>query len=304
MRLTTEDFAQHDACERLRTWSAAYELPRIPLAQAMHLSLRAGLIAGDPSLARSTLMGMGAQPGLDIEAWNLYEIAVHHAALMEIVCAYLLCDGGAWTPAPSVSLGAIDFEPLSYLLPDGRLRRVVLCSTWNKLREQEEAQSWWTQADISATHRPMLLNIIVIGNSIKGFRPTPWTRAYIHPENRVMRVKKREGNFTEKWERLYRESTDKHAKEWLDMMAQDGAFDDLVYSLTVDAGEKRQSILDDMFRMAKEMAHAGTDMRRSACFKMAPCPMARLCHHPRAVTPQQAGWDSKPTGLRILQEAV
>jgi hypothetical protein len=300
--LTTEDFAQHDACRRLRTWSSAYQLPRIPLAQAMHLSLRAGLLAGDATLARSTLMGFGAEPGLDIESWQVYEIAVHHAALVEIVCSYLLCTG-EWKAAEPVSCAGGDFEPLSYILPDGRLRRVVLCSTWNKLREQEEAHSWWTQADVNATGRPMLLNVIVIGNSIKGFRPTPWTRAYVHPENRVTRVKKREGNFTEKWERLYRENTDKQPKEWLDLMAQDEAFEDLVYSLTVDVGEKRKSILGDMLRMANEMQDKSEHMTRAACFKLAPCPMVRLCHHAHTVTPQQAGWRSKSTELRILESS-
>jgi hypothetical protein len=282
-RVTTEDVANHDACERLCTWSREYFYPRVPLAQALHQSLRVGLISGDPCQAKNALLATAANPGLDIEAYNVFDLAMHHAALIETVCAYLTAEG-LWTPCGVVSCDGFEFEPLSYLLPDGRLRRVVLCSTWNVLREQEEKTSWWTVADTLATGRPMLLNVIVIGQARKGFRVSPWTTGYIHPENRILRVKKREGKFTDNWKRVYREQTDHKAEDWLTIMQQDQAFDDLVLSCNAEPGR------GDLGKIAREIFARGTEMRRSACFRLAPCPMARVCHHTQEITPDEARW--------------
>jgi len=42
------------------------------------------LIAGRGDKARETLLEIAADPGLDIIAPNVYDIAIHHAALMEV----------------------------------------------------------------------------------------------------------------------------------------------------------------------------------------------------------------------------
>lgn len=288
--IDTEAVWQHDVCERLRTWSAQYELPRIPLVEAMYTALRAGLLAGDGKVAKDALIAIAAQPGLDIEAWNVFDIAMHHASLMEVVVAYLTADG-PWAIADPVD----GFSPQSFQMEDGRLRRVVLCSSWNTLREAEERQSWRTIADVTATNRPMLINAIVIGNSIKGFRPSPWTRGYIHPENGILRVKKKEGNFTEKWKRVYREQTDEHADDWLRLMQQDGAFEDLVFSVTADRPGNEKTVRKDMFRIINEIGRNGTEMRRSGCYRFGPCSFARICHSQEIQTPIEAGWEEKST---------
>lgn len=293
MMLTTEDFVAHDTCPRLRTWGEAFDFPRVNLSDAMHHSLRAGLLAGDPVYAKSEFINLASKPGLDISG-NVYEVAVHHSALMEAVCSYLLGADGPWHPCGVVSSDGYDFDPQSYLLPDGRIRRVVLCSSWSALREHEERQSWRTVADICATGRPMLVNVIVIGQSRNGFRPSPWTQAYIHPENAVHRVKKKEGKFTENWKRVYRENTDHRPEAWLSLMQQDGAFDDLVYSMSVEIPERRGEFLGDMSRMAREIKDRKETPRRSGCFRFSPCGFSRLCNHTQLVTPITAGWERKP----------
>jgi hypothetical protein len=285
--VNTEAIWQHDQCPRLRTWSALYELPRVPLVQALHDSLRAGLVAGNGMAAREAFMAMAARPGLDIESnYSLYDLAVHHAAMLEVITEYLAADG-AWKPCAPVD----GFSPQSFLMPDGRLRRVVLCSAWNDLREQEERTSWRTVADTAMTGRPMLVNAIVIGQSRKGFRPSPWTTGYVHPENRTLRIQKREGKFTDNWKRVYREQTDEKPDAWLKLMQDDGAFEGLVYHFSVNpAGHDAQR---DIVRINKEIAENRTDMRRSACFRYAPCPFARLCHNAPPMTPDAARWARK-----------
>lgn len=277
--MTTELVVLHDQCPRLATWSAGYALPAIPLAQAMHEALRAGLVSGDASVARTAIIATAAEPGLDINAWNAYELAMHHASMLEVICAYLLGDGGAWELAGD-----------AFLLPDGRLRRVVLCSTWNTLRELEERQSWRTVAPVCETGRAMLINAIVIGNSRRGFRPTPWTQGFIHPENKMLRVKKREGKFNDGWSKVYRESTDKKPADWLTVMQQDDAFADLVFSVNVDVPTNRKEVMEDLQRIQREIEEKPTTMRRSGCYRFSPCIMARLCHGTPAINPARAGW--------------
>ena len=100
---------------------------------------------------------------------------------------------------------------------------MVLCSSWNTLREQEERTSWWTVGDIAVTGRPMLVNVLVIGSAKGGFRQSPWTTGYIHPENGTMRIKRKEGEFTSRWKKVYREQTDRRALDWLTKMQTDEA---------------------------------------------------------------------------------
>ncbi len=281
--MNSEFVVLHDECPRRATWMPQYVLPRVPLAQAMHEALRVGLIAGDPIKAKEAFVEIASSPGLDIQAYNVYEIAMHHAAMMEVICAYLVADG-AWEPAEGLQ---------SYILPDGRLRRVVLCSAWNPLREDEERTSWRTVADTVYSGRPMLINAIVIGQSRKGFRSSPWTTGFIHPENHMMRIQKREGKFNDNWKKVYRENTDKKPEDWLYLMQEDGAFDNLVYSVDVDVPENRKEITADLERIEIELQSKSTVMRRSACYKMSPCPFARVCHHTNVKDPKEAGWKSK-----------
>ena len=284
--MTTEDFVRHDSCPRFQTWSREFELPRIPLSEVLHQSLRSGLLAGDPCAAYQWFMARASNPGIDIEGYNVYDVAQHHASLAEVVCAYLLGADGAWKQAEAVSWEGIEFQPLSFQMADGRLRRVVLCSTWNTLRELEEKNSWWTVADTAATGRPMLINAIVIGQSRGGFRLSPWTTGFRHPENGVLRIKKKEGRFTDNWKRIYRENTDFRTADWLQKMQEDGAFEDVVFSVTADVPPRRADVLLEMEQMAGEMGSLRA--RRSSCYRYAPCPMIRLC--PAGATPEMAQW--------------
>lgn len=290
---SSEDFDVYDQCHRKQTWGAKFLTPRISLTAAMYQSLREGLLAGSAEKTREHFMGLAAKPGIDITAYNLYELVVHHASLMEIVTAYLLAGGEAWKQAPSVNLSEYKFHPLSYLLPDGRLRRVVLCDSWNALREKSETISWRTVADCVATNRPMLLNAISIGQSRKGFRTTPWTTGYQHPENKTLRVQRKEGTFNESWKRVRREHTEKKPLEWMKIMQQDGSFENLVHSVTVDMPPRSSEVLEDMQRIAREMNSGPLHPSHSACYRFGPCGFSEICHSPQLITPESLRWRTR-----------
>src|SRR5208337_3502816 len=101
----------------------------------------------------------------------------------------------------------------------------------------------------------------------------------IHPENGIRRVKKKEGRFTENWKRVYRESTDDNPEAWLNLMSQDGAFDDLVRYCTAEVPQRRDEYLTDLLAISKEIEQKRTAMRRSGCFRYSPCGFSRLCNH-------------------------
>lgn len=294
--ITTEYISNFDACNRLAIY-AKFDTPRISLATVLNEALRIGLLSGNPVAAKTHLMQRAANPGLAIYGSNVYSSAVHHSALIELIVTYLLAGEGAWKSAPAVEVGPHQYQPLSYLLPDHRLRRIILCSQWNEQRRLEEVNSWRTLGDIIATNRPMLINAIVIGAAASGFRPSVWSRAYEHPVHRGLRVRSiaKEDGFNNNWRKVYRESSAKSCQDWLTIMQNDNAFADTVFSTVVDT--PHISAQADFPRLLDGVASGRDEMRRSHCFRQSTCPYVYCCHHDVPVTPAEAGWREKETLL-------
>lgn len=290
--ITTEELSNFDACPRLAIY-AKFDTPRISLATVLNESLRIGLLSGNPVAAKTHLMQRAANPGLAIYGSNVYSSAVHHSALIELIVTYLLAGDGAWKAAPAVDVGPHTYQPLSYLLPDHRLRRIILCSQWNEQRRLEEVNSWRTLGDIIATNRPMLINAIVIGAAASGFRPSVWTKGFEHPVHRGLRVRSiaKEDGFNANWRKVYRESSAKNCQDWLTIMQNDNAFADTVFSTVVDT--PHLSAQADFPRLLEGVASGRDEMRRSHCFKQSTCPYSVCCHHDRPMTPAEAGWRPK-----------
>lgn len=173
----------------------------------------------------------------------------------------------------------------------------MLCSKWDALRKREEEVSWRTIGDISATARPMLINAISIGSSLKGFRPSVWTRTYQHPVAMSYRIQAlKDDGFNENWRRIYRESSPYRAdcQGWLTLMQKDRAFEQVVNSSVVDLIQDGRDISEQMNRMLNSIAADGDkEMRRSSCYKMTPCVYAGCCHAEVATSPAGLGWNSR-----------
>src|SRR6185369_424062 len=162
-------------------------------------------------------------------------------------------------------------------------------------REQEELSSWRTIGDIYSMKLPMFINIIEIGQLRKGYRPSPWTTSFTHPETGGMRIQPiHVKKFGPRWQRRYREQTDLSALEWLKLMQSDNAFEGIVHTINVDySPPKRGEILAEMTQIADEIEKKSLSMRRSACFHYSPCPFAKICHHPTSITPSEVGWERR-----------
>ena len=287
--ISTEDFAQHDQCQRLHSYTSRYEPLRVSLNSALNESLYSAFSNNNPAFASDKFMALASSPGIDMEATSLYPSVIHHSRLSELIATYVLAVAKVSVPDP-----VKDFQPKSFLMEDGRLRRVVLVDRWSKDRESLERFSWRTVADTSLANLPMVITAIVIGGSRAGFRPTPWTQGFLHPQNGGVRVLKRDGeSFGENWKSVYRENTDIKPLEWLRIMQQDGAFEGRVFSFTEDVPKNREEILEQMAVMASEMGSLRPT--RSACYRFRPCAFLPACLTNQS--PMQMGWVEKDSLL-------
>ena len=299
--MTTEDFFNHDRCPTFHQHNSRYQPFRVSFHHALNEALNTALSAADPILASERLMALAANPGIDYQSPNLYSAVAHHSRLVEVLATYLLTVESSTHPPIETEWG--EFQPQSLLLPDGRLRRIVLTDRWTPEREQLERFSWRTAADTAITNRPMVITAILIGSLRDGFRPSSWTQAHAHPTNGIPRIAKRHGEFSEGWKKVYREETGKTALEWLGMMQSDGAFDDTVFSVTEDVPKNRPEVLEQMARMAGEMILPMQRQTRSACYRFTPCPFLPSCAS--CASPADLGWTERPTQseLTVLNSA-
>lgn len=283
--ISTEDFINFDTCPRSQVFTARYQPLRLSLNGALNESLYTALSAGSPIAASDKLMELAARPGIEIESRSLYDSAIHHSRLVELLASYVLAVGPLKVPE-SIACEWGDLQPRSFLTEDGRLRRVVLCDRWTPERELLERFSWRTAIDSAITNRPMIITALVIGRVQNGFRPSVWTTGYEHPMTREIRVQKREGKFTENWRSHYRENTQIKALEWLRIMQEDGAFEGRVFSV---AQSPDPSVLPQVAEMAREMG--STRQTRSSCYRFKPCPFLPACSTNQS--PAKLGWVEK-----------
>ena len=286
--MNTEDFSQHDQCQAFHTYSSRYEPLRVSLNYALNESLHAAFVANNPSHAPDKFMSLATTPGIDLDSQGLYTSIIHHSRLVELIATYIIAVEKTEVPSP-ITCEWGEFQPRSFLLPDGRLRRVILCDRWTAEREKMERFSWRTAADCAVTNRPMVLTAIVIGGIRAGLRTSPWTQGFIHPKNGIPRILKREGEFNDNWRAVYREQTDIKPLEWLKLMQQDGAFEGRVFSVTEDVPKDREAVLEHLSVMAGEMG--STRQTRSSCYRFRPCPYLPACSTYQS--PAQLGWVEK-----------
>jgi hypothetical protein len=290
--MTAEELELHDHCHRLAAWSRQYHPGPVTPLRAIYACLEVGLTASsDPEKsAESRMMELAANPGLNIEAVDLYSLAVHFSKLASILVAYLRGNDEPWVKAKAAG----DWEPNCYEVGD-TLRRVVLIDHWSDQRKMAEVRSWRTVAETSMLNKPMLLNFISIGSTNEGRRVSPWTRTLKHPRNGGMRFAKRGSNadgFTESWIPVWRENSEVTTLDWLGFMQKDGVFDTLVHSIRVPASPRRAEFVADVERIgnAIELLPANPPMTRSACYGISPCKFCDVCHSQKVSTPADFGW--------------
>lgn len=290
--MNAEQLELHDRCRRLSAWSRQYAAGRMSPLRAIYGALEQGLTAAEnpEQAAESHLIDIAANPGLDIEAVDLYSLAVHFSKLAGILTTYLRGNEGPWKRAEAVG----GWEPNCYEVGD-TLRRVVLIDHWSDQRKMAEIRSWRTVGETSMLNKPMLLNFISIGSTAEGRRVSPWARTLKHPRNGGMRFAKKGAKadgFTDSWIPMWREHHEGTTLEWLGLMQADEVFDTLVHSIRVPVSPRREEFAADVERISNEISILPADvpMSRSNCYGISPCKFRDVCHAQKASIPMNFGW--------------
>lgn len=290
--MNAEQLELADRCHRLVAWSNQYEHGRISPLRALYAALEAGLTADEEpeQTAESHIIELAANPGMDIEAVDLYSLAVHYSKLAGILTAYLRAGDAPWVKAAPEG----EWEPNCYEVGD-TLRRVVLVDHWSDARKMAEIRSWRTVGETSMLNKPMLLNFISIGSTAEGRRVSPWARTLKHPKNGSMRFAKRGqkmDGFTDSWVPMWREHFEGTSLGWLAKMQSDDVFDHLVHSIRVSVSPRREEFTFHVEQIANqiELLPATPPMTRSNCYGISPCKFVDVCHAQKVSTPEDFGW--------------
>jgi hypothetical protein len=292
-------------CKRKWKWAKEWELGKVTPIAAVREAIQAMLVqpASNPTgpmnwgkWCQVRVMEILSQRGVDTPYRHPYELAVHHAAMAEVLGKVLRKPSDRPLRHPPSVAPDWSWQPLALTDDDGlRLYRVVLTDRWDDDRQLRELHSWRTLGDICVTGLPMTIKVVVLGPQRNGYRHGPWTQARQHPRNKGLRWRRKHGDgegFSEIWERVWREQAKVDAQSWVEGMQRDGVLREAVIErhVKVPARVHVERVLEDIRRTAEQMEMAEKSkvlpmMSRSACDFPVPCQFQRCCYSELELTP-------------------
>lgn len=293
-----------ESCARRGVWASRWQSHRIHPTEIVRRAVTAALTAPSDNpgeYAGEEVMTLAANRGIDLTGPNLYDCALNHAAISDIVTTAIL-----QTPAKHVSLiGSIDGWQSSALLSGDRLRRFLPVSSWNSDRQNHEVRSWYALGEVCRLNMPMQMIVAVIGSLQGGRRHGYWSRALLHPRNQQVRFRRRsrqtiEG-FKETWLPIFREEHDEiDRRVWLQGMLEDGVLKESLFVVDVPVpGEVERQRVVELSKRGLERVSAGTELpgkQLSTCDgPLAPCPFRGCCWGETETQPSAlGGFDAVP----------
>lgn len=280
-----------ETCPRKGHWASRWTACKLKSSQMVSESILTALLATEGTwgeIAGSEVMQLAQDRGMDTETPRLFDSAVHHAALSDlIVSSVRKPNDPPWLIPPPVQ----SWIPDCFMSPDGRtLRRIVLVSNWSDARHYSECRSWRTLGEVAHYELPMSLIVAVIGSERDGIRSGPWTTGFLHPQNHQLRFRKRskgtkqDGNvFNDSWQRVHREDHAEISREtWLESMLRDDVLREVLFRVDIPVPSQahllriRQMAAAKLDRLSalKEVP----DGNLSTCDFPVPCVFRGCCH--------------------------
>lgn len=285
--MTSADLlTENDRCPRNGFWSSQWQRQKLHPNDILRRAVDAGLMSTEEDPGQSAgdeVMTLCADRGLDISGTGLYQIAMHNAALADIVVT-LLRSGHRWERPADTTVNTVNWESSVYLDPSGlRLHRVILVDRWSDERKLAERHSWRTAGEIAAYELPMTLHIVLIGQRRDGKHVSPWSKGWLHPKSRGLRIRKSSGEgFGGNWIACWREEQDTISRDhWVEAMKRDGVIPDVLFK--VDVQPPCAEIIAKWKRLAeKKLVQIQTttetpDPCPSQCWWPTPCQFAECC---------------------------
>lgn len=285
---SADSLSSHDRCARKsfleKDWERNHLHPGDVLRRAIDVGLESeeedpGIAAGDE------VMTLCTERGMDTGRGDLYAMAQHTAALADIIVWFLRGTGKPWERPEDVKIGKSAWESSTFLSACGtRLRRVAVASRWGEDRALGESHSWRTVGETTAYGIPITQIVVIVGQTREGRYHSPWTKAFCHPVNHSLRMRKRSGeNFGGKWRSIWREETEYSREKWLDAMTDDGILGDVVFEVEVPVPEapakaKISWLMEKKLAEIKDTTELPPPCP-SVCDWPVPCDFSKACWH-------------------------
>jgi hypothetical protein len=247
---SAEKLLMLDRCARAAHLAKTWRKGIIHPTAALYAAIEQGLAYQGPedcgSYAGDTLMTLAVERGLDTDQSDLFGLSQHLASLADFVVWMLRADGEPWYRPEDIKVGGERWESSVFLNKLGtRLRRVILVDRWSLERELAESHDWRTFGETNAYQMPLDQTVLVIGQSRSGRRHGPFTKGWLHPIAKNLRMRKRNGKgFDGAWLPVFREEWEGSREQWLDTMTQDGLLEDCIFHATVEVHEQVKQIRD------------------------------------------------------------
>lgn len=281
---TAQLLTSFETCSRKGYWQQEWRWHRLEPNEALRQALAAGLtetVRPDyGEVAGETIMGLAADPGLNLNTPRLYDAVVHHACLADVLTSAIRRPGApAWGFPPIMPWRGLQWASSAFLDPSGaRLRSLVLATSWNEERRIAEERSWYSLGERAIYNLPMTLVVLILGRLHDGMRQSAWTQGFLHPINSQLRFRKRTNvrfsTFSDKWDPVRRQDHKKiTTEEWLRAMLEDDILRDLCFTVELPKPEPelRQRVLDMAVRKVERLAK----------WNRPPEPSLSVCDRPR-----------------------
>lgn len=285
--MTSADLLQlYDRDPRAAYYALRWQRDKIHPTEALRLCVNEGLM--DPEdqdhgqLAGDTMMQLARDRGLDVDG-SRYHAALHHAALADMIVT-VLRSGGVWArPEDRMAFG-INWQSGCFVDPSGvRLHRILLADRWSPDREKAERHSWRTIGEICAYGLPMTITVVLIGQRRDGRHSSPWSKGFLHPISRALRIRKRSGEkFDGNWKPIWREEHNHISRDkWLDAMKADRVMTDLVFDVKQEV--PCPEAVSKIGRLSANKLQRLSDMQEppepnpSQCWGVSPCQFVDAC---------------------------
>jgi len=276
-----------DRCPRLAYWAERWEAPSYHPNEVLRRAVDAGLMssAEDPGqYAGDTVMTLAAERTLDVDG-SQYDCALHNAALADILVTVLRGSGAPWARPGDLGSLTPPWESSAFLAPSGvRLHRVLVIDRWSEDRFRSEMHSWRTLGEVCRYKMPMTMRIALIGQRKHGRHHSPWSKGWLHPRSRNLRIRKRTGeSFSADWKECWRETSDFSRDKWLEQMADDGVMNDILF--------EKEIPVPDALVVAKINSLADRKLEALASAKGVPDPNPSVCDWPTPCVFRKCCWE-------------
>jgi len=279
-----ELLSAHDRCSRAGFWSQSWEANRLHPNEVLRRAIDDGLQHDGPDpgqYAGDSVMTLASERGLDITG-NKFECAMHHAALADIIVSAIR-SGGPWARPEDRKVKSFTWVSGCFIEANGvRLRRVICVDRWSEERKLSEMHAWRTLGEQSTYGLPMTMTVVLIGQRREGRHSSPWSKGFLHPRSRNLRIAKRSGEkFDGNWIQCWREEQENISRDkWLDAMRADRILNYVLFDVEVPSIDPAFQSKIGQLASRKMEAMAGKEVpppNISVCDWPSPCQFRNCC---------------------------